>query len=179
MLSRLAGRTAKQLQGRWRRLEELDFVNTGKRPLERKRKKVKGAVKRTREESESGGESEDEGRRIFVDEKTKGRAEAIAADIILKMGSGSISPAKPKPKPAPTTATPTPTPTPKATIVAKHVLTAIAKGERAKRASFVKDENTRDESREMATYTMATSTTKLTHSLNSFDSIRFIRFALA
>jgi len=48
MLSRLAGRTAKQLQGRWRRLEELDFVNTGKRPLERKRKKVKGAVKRTR-----------------------------------------------------------------------------------------------------------------------------------
>ena len=41
------------------------------------------------------------------------------------------------------------------------LLRLIATGERAKRASFEEeeDENTRDESREMATDTMATSTT--------------------
>jgi len=45
------------------------------------------------------------------------------------------------------------------------------RGERAKRASFEEDENTRDESREMATDIMATSTTELT----LFHSIRFKR----
>ena len=44
-------------------------------------------------------------------------------------------------------------------------------GERAKRASLDEDENTRDESRKMATFIMVTSTTKPTHSLNSFDSL--------
>ena len=48
----------------------------------------------------------------------------------------------------------------------------FAGGERAKRASLDEEENTRDESREMATYIMATSTTKLTlfHSIRSTPS---------
>ena len=50
-----------------------------------------------------------------------------------------------------------------------------APGERAKRASLDEDENTRDESREMAIDIMATSTTKLTHSILL---TRFTRFAL-
>jgi len=56
------------------------------------------------------------------------------------------------------------------------VLTGV-KGERAKRASFDEDEHTRDESREMTTDEMATSTTELTL-FHSIRLARFIRFAL-
>jgi len=48
----------------------------------------------------------------------------------------------------------------------------LEKGERAKRASFEEDEHTRDESREMGTDIMATSTTELT----IFHSIRLAHF---
>jgi len=41
----------------------------------------------------------------------------------------------------------------------------IPEGERAKRASLLEDEHSRDEVREMATDIMAASTTKLTHSI--------------
>jgi len=58
-------------------------------------------------------------------------------------------------------------------------LQAAIAGERAKRASFEEDENTPDESREIATDIMAASTTKLTHPINSFGSLaRFARFSL-
>jgi len=45
-------------------------------------------------------------------------------------------------------------------------------GERAKRASLLEDEHTRDEVREMATDIMATSTTKLTHPFRVVRSFR-------
>ena len=46
------------------------------------------------------------------------------------------------------------------------------RGERAKRASLDEDEHTRDESREMATDIMATSTTKLTHPIRLTRLVR-------
>ena len=48
------------------------------------------------------------------------------------------------------------------------------RGERAKRASLDEDEHTRDESREMATDIMATSTTELTHSIHFARLVRFV-----
>ena len=57
--------------------------------------------------------------------------------------------------------------------VGKCEILNLTEGERAKRASLDEDENIRDESREMATDIMATSTTKLKNiiPLNSFDSL--------
>ncbi len=52
------------------------------------------------------------------------------------------------------------------------------RGERAKRASLDEDEHTRDESREMATDIMATSTTKLTHPIRLARLVRFARPSL-
>ena len=49
-------------------------------------------------------------------------------------------------------------------------------GERAKRASLVEEESTRDDSREMTKNIITTSTAKLTHSILLS---RFTRFALA
>jgi len=57
------------------------------------------------------------------------------------------------------------------------LLAEVSKRNEAKRASLDEDENTRDESREIVTDIMATSTTKLTL-FHSFLSTRLTRFAL-
>jgi len=60
---------------------------------------------------------------------------------------------------------------------AKSVTFTSFRGERAKRASLLEDEHTRDESREMTTdiYSMATPTTEL-NPLNSFGSLGSLVF---
>jgi len=54
----------------------------------------------------------------------------------------------------------------------------VVEGERAKRASLLEDEHTRDEVREMARKIMATSTTKLTYPIRLARSVCFARPSL-